>query len=213
MSGAFVEAIGLVAPGLPSWRDARPVLRGVTAYIPASVGTVQSDLLPANERRRAPLGVRLALRAAQDATAESTLAPATLASVFASSDADIEIIHRICFALTDTARAVSPTDFHNSVHNAASGLLEYRYHFARCIERGVSIRFQPCGRLARNAGARELRGHRCAAGALRCAPATSPLYQARRWHSLQPWHCFSRAHALRTPSRASRCVTRPTRTR
>lgn len=121
MSGAFVEAIGLVAPGLPSWRDAQPVLRGATAYVPASVGTVQSDLLPANERRRAPLGVRLALRAAQDATAESTLAPATLASVFASSDADIEIIHRICFALTDTARAVSPTDFHNSVHNAASG--------------------------------------------------------------------------------------------
>ena len=177
MSGAFVEAIGLVAPGLPSWRDAQPVLRGATAYVPASVGAVQSDLLPANERRRAPLGVRLALRAAQDATAESTLAPATLASVFASSDADIEIIHHLFRAHRYGARRVT-----HGLSQLGSQrrirLLEYRYHFARCIERGVSIRFRPSGRLARNAGAGELRGHRCAAGALRCAPATSPLYQA-----------------------------------
>jgi Beta-ketoacyl synthase, N-terminal domain len=121
VSSAFVDGIGLIAPGLPSWRDAQPVLRGTTAYVPAPVGAVQPDILPANERRRAPLGVRLALRAAQDATAESTLAPATLASVFASSDADIEIIHRICCALAEPVCAVSPTDFHNSVHNAASG--------------------------------------------------------------------------------------------
>jgi Beta-ketoacyl synthase, N-terminal domain len=121
MSGAFVEGVGLIAPGLPSWHAAQPVLRGASGYVPAPIGTVQSELLPANERRRAPLGVRLALRAAQDATAESGLVPATLASVFASSDADIEIIHRICFALAEPARTVSPTDFHNSVHNAASG--------------------------------------------------------------------------------------------
>ncbi len=121
MSAAFVQGVGLIAPGLPSWRDAQPVFRGLSGYVPAPIGAVQSELLPANERRRAPLGVRLALRAAQDATAESTLLPATLASVFATSDADIEIIHRICLALAEPARAVSPTDFHNSVHNAASG--------------------------------------------------------------------------------------------
>lgn len=106
---------------MPSWRVAQPVLRGAIGYVPAPLGAIQSELLPANERRRAPLGVRLALRAAQDATHESTLVPATLASVFASSDADIEIIHRICVALAEPARAVSPTDFHNSVHNAAAG--------------------------------------------------------------------------------------------
>ena len=35
--------------------------------------------------------------------------------VFASSDADLAIIHRICVALTATPRLISPTDFHNSV--------------------------------------------------------------------------------------------------
>ena len=41
--------------------------------------------------------------------------------MFASSDADLNIIHRISLALTQTPRLVSPTDFHNSVHNAAAG--------------------------------------------------------------------------------------------
>ena len=44
-----------------------------------------------------------------------------LASVFASSDADMAVLNRICSALAQTPRVISPTDFHNSVHNAASG--------------------------------------------------------------------------------------------
>jgi hypothetical protein len=31
------------------------------------------------------------------------------------------VIHRICSALTESEQLVSPTDFHNSVHNAPSG--------------------------------------------------------------------------------------------
>ena len=41
--------------------------------------------------------------------------------MFASSDADLAVLNRICSALTEPERQVSPTDFHNSVHNAASG--------------------------------------------------------------------------------------------
>ena len=41
--------------------------------------------------------------------------------VFASSDGDGDIVHRLCSALATPAAAVSPTDFHNSVHNAATG--------------------------------------------------------------------------------------------
>ncbi len=41
--------------------------------------------------------------------------------VFASSDGDGDIVHRLCTALATPAAAVSPTDFHNSVHNAATG--------------------------------------------------------------------------------------------
>lgn len=53
--------------------------------------------------------------------ADEPAATAQLASVFATSDADMEILHRICEALTEPQRNVSPTDFHNSVHNAAAG--------------------------------------------------------------------------------------------
>ena len=121
MSGAFVGGVGLIAPGLPSWPEARAILTGAARYTNTSLAPVQSQLLPPNERRRAPLGVRLALRAAEEATMAASLRPAELASVFATSDADIEIIHRIAMALAEPARSVSPTDFHNSVHNAACG--------------------------------------------------------------------------------------------
>jgi len=38
-----------------------------------------------------------------------------------SSDGDGDIVHRLCTALAAPAAEVSPTDFHNSVHNAATG--------------------------------------------------------------------------------------------
>jgi hypothetical protein len=91
------------------------------AYTPSALGPIQPTSLPANERRRAPLGVRLALRAADEAVASAAVDASALASVFATSDADMEIIHRICAQLAEPERNVSPTDFHNSVHNAACG--------------------------------------------------------------------------------------------
>ena len=43
------------------------------------------------------------------------------ASVFASSEGDMEIVDHICNALNQEERPVSPTHFHNSVHNAPAG--------------------------------------------------------------------------------------------
>ena len=43
------------------------------------------------------------------------------ATVFTASDGDLDIIHRICTSLTMPAKPVSPTHFHNSVHNAPAG--------------------------------------------------------------------------------------------
>jgi hypothetical protein len=65
--------------------------------------------------------VRLAFRVAEEAISNSTIPAQALASVFASAEADTTILHRICSALAEDTRAVSPTDFHNSVHNAAAG--------------------------------------------------------------------------------------------
>ncbi len=117
----YVDAIGLAAPGLNDWQSARAVLRGEAPYVGAELPPYQPQRLPPNERRRATPAVRQAFRAAEDAIAQSSFDPADLASVFASSDADMNVLHRICTALAEPGRVVSPTDFHNSVHNAAAG--------------------------------------------------------------------------------------------
>jgi hypothetical protein len=52
---------------------------------------------------------------------QSVLDPAALPAVFASSGADGETIDAILATLATPTREVSPTRFHNSVHNAPSG--------------------------------------------------------------------------------------------
>lgn len=117
----WLEAVGIAAPGLIGWSAAQQVLNGSTPYASAEIPPYAPALLPQNERRRATPTVRIAFQAAEDAVQASTIPAAKLATVFASSDADLNIIHRISLALTQTPRLVSPTDFHNSVHNAAAG--------------------------------------------------------------------------------------------
>lgn len=117
----FVEAVGLAAPGLPGWNDSLAVLRGEAPYVPAELPAWQTQLLPPNERRRLTASVRLAFRVAEDALRNTDLLASGLATVFATSDGDLEVLHRINHSLVQAARTVSPTDFHNSVHNAAAG--------------------------------------------------------------------------------------------
>jgi hypothetical protein len=117
----YLRGIGLAAPGLPNWREGRAVLAGTRPWAAQEEAPYAPQLLPPNERRRAPPGVRQAFRAGEDARAGSTLDFSTLAAVFASSDSDLTVMDRINTALAEPVRAVSPTDFHNSVHNAASG--------------------------------------------------------------------------------------------
>lgn len=121
MKPVFIESVGVAAPGLAGWPQARAVLRGEQAYVAQELETYQPNLLPANERRRATPAVRLAFRVAEEAVAASAIPAQDLAGVFATAEADTSILHRICTALAEDSRAVSPTDFHNSVHNAAAG--------------------------------------------------------------------------------------------
>jgi hypothetical protein len=49
------------------------------------------------------------------------LSPASIPSVFASTHGDLPISDYMCATLASTPRLLSPTKFHNSVHNAAAG--------------------------------------------------------------------------------------------
>jgi hypothetical protein len=121
MKPLYVEAIGLVAPGLPGWQHSLATLSGAAPYVAQELAPYQPALLPPNERRRATQVVRLAFRVSEDALAGTDLPASALATVFASSDGDTDVMHRINHALAQPARMLSPTDFHNSVHNAAAG--------------------------------------------------------------------------------------------
>lgn len=128
MITVYVNAVGLAAPGLEGWAKGRQVLAGEQAFLPQPLERYKPQLLPPNERRRATEVVRLAFYACEDAIDSSDLEPATLAGVFASSAGDIPIVDQICRALRLPVRAVSPTQFHNSVHNAAAGYWSIATH-------------------------------------------------------------------------------------
>ena len=78
-------------------------------------------VLSPTERRRTGRVTRLALAAATDAVASSGLHAAELRTVFGSGNGDPVTVTTILDALSQPDGAVSPTQFHNSVHNAAAG--------------------------------------------------------------------------------------------
>ena len=118
---AWIEGIGLIAPGLPDWPTARAVLRGEQPYAPAPSILPAPTLLPPAERRRASRIVKLSLAVGLEAIAQAGADAATLATVFTASGADGHNCHALCEQLASDDRQISPTRFHNSVHNAAAG--------------------------------------------------------------------------------------------
>ena len=117
---ATIEGIGYWSRGLPSWHTARTFAMDGTLS-PDAPARPSPQLLAPNERRRAPETVAVALDVALAACTAAGRDPASLPSVFASTHGDLSITDYICSTLVGDPRAVSPTRFHNSVHNAAAG--------------------------------------------------------------------------------------------
>jgi hypothetical protein len=118
---ATLRAVGLLGPGLPDWPSAARALAG-GAYTPQPTAIpALLECLPGAERRRTGMVVRLALTAGLEAISGNAAAAAGLPAVFSSSGGDGLNCHEICEALASPERQISPTRFHNSVHNAAAG--------------------------------------------------------------------------------------------
>src|SRR3984885_9051765 len=117
----FIEGVGVIGPGLDGWAEARAVLAGAAHYEPRPVRPPLIALLPPAERRRAGTAVKLAIAAGIEALAQAARAPPEMAMVFAASGGDGDTVDQILSVLATPLREVSPTRFHNSVHNAPSG--------------------------------------------------------------------------------------------
>lgn len=121
MMRVFVEGVGLLGPGLDSWEQGREVLAGRAEYQPAPTRMRVCDMLPAAERRRAGVPIKLALAVGLEAFQQAGRETGTVATVFTSSGGDNDNVHAINTILATAPHEVSPTRFHNSVHNAAAG--------------------------------------------------------------------------------------------
>ena len=117
----FVDGVGILGPGLAGWQASRLILAGNAVYHNAALLIPPNDLLPAAERRRTGLPVKISLAVGCEAIAHAQRNAAELATVFASSAGDGDNMHTIFETLANNGREVSPTRFHNSVHNAPSG--------------------------------------------------------------------------------------------
>jgi hypothetical protein len=118
---AQILGVGVLGPGLPDWHTTAAVLRAECPYVAAACVLPPPAALPPAERRRAGRVVRLALAIGAQAVADAAVSASELPAVFASSGGDGDNCHEICVALASAERAISPTRFHNSVHNAAAG--------------------------------------------------------------------------------------------
>ena len=116
-----MAAASVLGPGLPGWEASLPVLRGEVPWVDSPLTLPPPAALPPTERRRTSGAVRLALAAGADAVARSGLPAAGLDTVFASSNGDGGVVGSILEELSRPDGAISPTQFHNSVHNAAAG--------------------------------------------------------------------------------------------
>jgi len=116
-----VNGVAMWAPHLPGWERARVILSGGEAAPTAPATRPSPELLPPNERRRAPDTVAVALEVALAACRNADLEPASLSCVFGSTHGDLGITDYMCSTLASAPAQLSPTRFHNSVHNAAAG--------------------------------------------------------------------------------------------
>ena len=117
----FVQGVGVWAPKLPDWPTARAVIRGEAPLPELAAKRPTGALLAANERRRAPDTVLLALEVAAAACADAQLNPKILPSIFACTHGDLTVCDSMSTTLAASPELVSPIKFHNSVHNAAVG--------------------------------------------------------------------------------------------
>lgn len=118
---AYIDGIGLIGPGLDGWETSRAILAGEAAYAYAKATIPAPAILPPAERRRCGPIVKLSIATGLQAAAAAGLDPRELPTVFSASGGDGSNCHEICAMLATDDRLISPTRFHNSVHNAASG--------------------------------------------------------------------------------------------
>lgn len=132
-----VLGIGAWGPGFNNWEELQArIAQSSIAEEDLNVIAPKPEIIPANERRRSPLPVKIAVEVSSQALAQSGLQSEQVACVFGSGLGDTQITDYMCRALNTELKQLSPTKFHNSVHNAAAGYWTISSH---CMKSANSI--------------------------------------------------------------------------
>lgn len=115
-----ITGIGAWSRGFRSWDEFETVCRTLTADTADWIAPAPAQI-PGRERRRAPAMVKLAVEVAHQACNMAGIDKRSIASVFSSAMGDSEIARYMCATLAGPEKVLSPTRFHNSVHNAPAG--------------------------------------------------------------------------------------------
>lgn len=118
MTDVDIVGVGVWSEYFSNWDEFCSVMAGSTS---PQATALQPELIPAKERRRAPLSVKMAVEVMDQACRMGALEPCQVATVFASVYGDMQITDYMCRTLAAAPQTVSPTRFHNSVHNASTG--------------------------------------------------------------------------------------------
>jgi hypothetical protein len=118
-------SIGIWSPLFPDWPS---FVHGINKNEWQESGALKPELIPPRERRRAPQSVKLAVEVLDQACTNAGMNPSDAAVVFSSGLGDMDITDYMCRILNSSPRLVSPTKFHNSVHNATTGYWSIASH-------------------------------------------------------------------------------------
>ena len=113
-----ISGIGVWSPMFTNWGE---FTEGIHSGQWQAESKLHPSMIPPRERRRAPLSVKLAVEVMEQAFTMAGMDPADACVVFSSAMGDMDITDYLCETLSSPPRLVSPTRFHNSVHNAATG--------------------------------------------------------------------------------------------
>ncbi|OGT30365.1 MAG: hypothetical protein A3E87_01385 [Gammaproteobacteria bacterium RIFCSPHIGHO2_12_FULL_35_23] len=117
----YLYAIEICTPGLLNWQQAQPILANSLPYKLTSDPIPEAKILSVKEKRRASATVNLSLHIATQLQQTMQIEANLLKPIFASSDGDSDIFNYLSTELAQPEPAISPTLFHQSLHNSAAG--------------------------------------------------------------------------------------------
>lgn len=116
-----IAGAGLWSRGLTCYEDLVALLGQPSACLDDTFVNPKPEAIAAKERRRAGLMINLAVEVAHQACEHAGIDKRLPPSVFVSAMGDTVITDYMCRKLAAPEKLLSPTKFHNSVHNAPSG--------------------------------------------------------------------------------------------